>query len=251
MFTITSDEPLKLNDILELDLYDFFDYCRCYGAPVSYIFQYLDKYTKGFESRLTQSVLWDFENYYECERENLYCDFDRIKAAIERHIKAGLELPLYPDVEFTPRRPQRENETDEQYARMCAIDKKIHEEERGKLNVNELLETEAGIELWSLVIIGKILYENYTLARRETETGQTKTPTYKICPATYRRAAVMALIEKSGLCKDIDRTKKAAFVEAVTGGNMNARPQDTVSYKQPERNAIKAAAELLKKIGIE
>lgn len=74
---------------------------------------------------------------------------------------------------------------------------------------------------------------------------------YKTMPSTHRRAAVMALIEKSGLCKRIDRTKKAAFVEAVTGGNINANPKDTVSYRKPEQRAIDAASELLKTIGIE
>lgn len=74
---------------------------------------------------------------------------------------------------------------------------------------------------------------------------------YNTMPSTHRRAAVMALIDKSGLCKNIDRTKKAAFVEAVTGGNINANPKDSVSYKKPEQKAIDAASELLKTIGIE
>ena len=74
---------------------------------------------------------------------------------------------------------------------------------------------------------------------------------YETMPATHRRAAVMTLIDKSGLCKNIDRTKKAAFVEAVTGGNINANPKDTVSYRKPEQRAIDAASELLKTIGIE
>ena len=77
------------------------------------------------------------------------------------------------------------------------------------------------------------------------------TPKHANMPSTYRRAAVMALIERSGLCKNIDRTKKAAFVEAVTGGNINAKPKDSVSYKRPEQKAIDAATELLKTIGIE
>ena len=77
------------------------------------------------------------------------------------------------------------------------------------------------------------------------------TTSYETMPSTYRRAAVMALIDKSGLCKNIDRTKKAAFVEAVTGGNINANPKDSVSYKKPEQKAINAATELLKTIGIE
>ena len=76
-------------------------------------------------------------------------------------------------------------------------------------------------------------------------------PKYKTLPSTYRRAAVMELINKSGLCKNIDKTKKAAFVEAVTGGNIEASPKDTLSYKMPTTEASTAAKELLKTIGIE
>ena len=83
---------------------------------------------------------------------------------------------------------------------------------------------------------------------KEMRTGRV---VYDTMPSTHRRAAVMALIDKSGLCKNIDRTKKAAFVEAVTGGNINANPKDSVSYKKPEQKAIDAASELLKTIGIE
>ena len=75
-------------------------------------------------------------------------------------------------------------------------------------------------------------------------------PTYKTLKSTYRRAAVMALIDKSGLCKNIDRTKKAKFVEAVTGGNINAKPKDTVSYDTPTQQAQEEAKKLLKEIGV-
>lgn len=73
----------------------------------------------------------------------------------------------------------------------------------------------------------------------------------KELPRTYRIAAVWGLIDKLGLAKSKDRTILAAFVEAVTGGNIEARPQDTVAYKKPEQSAKTAAAEWLKKIGIE
>ena len=103
-------------------------------------------------------------------------------------------------------------------------------------------ETLAGYEIDECVL-------NYWVSvRRSPDNSQKK---YETMPATHRRAAVMTLIDKSGLCKNIDRTKKAAFVEAVTGGNINANPKDTVSYRKPEQRAIDAASELLKTIGIE
>lgn len=74
---------------------------------------------------------------------------------------------------------------------------------------------------------------------------------YPKMPRTHRIAAVKAFIRKSGLCRNVDDTKISAFVEAVTGGNIEARPQDTVSYKVPTKEAQKAATEWLKKIGIE
>lgn len=73
---------------------------------------------------------------------------------------------------------------------------------------------------------------------------------YKTLPRTHRIAAVWGLIDKLGLAKSKDRTILAAFVEAVTGGNIEARPQDTVAYKKTEQSAKEAAAEWLKKIDI-
>lgn len=78
-----------------------------------------------------------------------------------------------------------------------------------------------------------------------------ETKTYKFMPRTHRIAAVKELIRKSGLCRSVDDTRISAFVEAVTGGNIEARPQDTVSYKTPTKEAQKNATEWLKKIGIE
>ena len=74
---------------------------------------------------------------------------------------------------------------------------------------------------------------------------------YKTLPRTHRIAAIWGLIDKLGLAKSKDKTILAAFVEAVTGGNIEARPQDTVAYKKSEPSAKKIAAEWLKKIGIE
>ena len=74
---------------------------------------------------------------------------------------------------------------------------------------------------------------------------------YKTLPRTHRIAAVKELIRKSGLCRNIDDTKISAFVEAVTGGNIEAQAKNTQSYKTPTKEAQNAAAEWLKKIGIE
>ena len=49
----------------------------------------------------------------------------------------------------------------------------------------------------------------------------------------------------------MDKTLLAAFVEAVTGGNIESKPKDTVAYKEPDNSAKEAAAELLRKIGLE
>lgn len=87
--------------------------------------------------------------------------------------------------------------------------------------------------------------------RGAEEKEHLETKTYKFMPRTHRIAAVKELIRKSGLCRSVDNTQISAFVEAVTGGNIEARPQDTVSYKTPTKEAQKNAAEWLKKIGIE
>lgn len=74
---------------------------------------------------------------------------------------------------------------------------------------------------------------------------------YKTLPRTHRIAAIKELIRKSGLCRNIDDTKISAFVEAVTGGNIEAQAKNTQSYKTPTKEAQNAAAEWLRKIGIE
>ncbi len=73
---------------------------------------------------------------------------------------------------------------------------------------------------------------------------------YKTIPRTHRIAAAWALIDKLGLRKTVDKTKLACFIEAITGGNVEAKGKDTVSYKEPTAEAKEAAAELLKKIRI-
>lgn len=98
--------------------------------------------------------------------------------------------------------------------------------------------------------------EVYRIAANKIETPSTdnisepKKP-YITLPRTHRIAAVQALINKLGLCKNIDKTRIAEFVEAVTGGNIETKGKDTVSYKKPTADAIAGATELLKKIGID
>lgn len=82
-----------------------------------------------------------------------------------------------------------------------------------------------------------------------------KTPTeeqakYNTLQRTYRIAAVKMLLESTGVSKGIDKTKIAAFVEAVTGGNIETEPQNTVSYKEPTKPAKEAAAVWLGRIGV-
>ena len=72
----------------------------------------------------------------------------------------------------------------------------------------------------------------------------------KTIPRTHRIAAVWGLIDKLKLRSSMDKTTLAAFVEAVTGGNIESKPKDTVAYKEPEISAKEAAGKLLKTIGI-
>lgn len=85
----------------------------------------------------------------------------------------------------------------------------------------------------------------------KTQQDDNNNKKYTSLPRTHRIAAVWGLIDKLGLRRSKDKTTLAAFVEAVTGGNIDAQPQDTVSYKKLESSAQEAAAKWLKKIGIE
>lgn len=79
---------------------------------------------------------------------------------------------------------------------------------------------------------------------------QEELPKYKQLERSHRIAAVKELLDYTGVSKGIDKTKIAAFVEAVTGGNIEAKPKDSVSYKEPTKQAKEAAAVWLDKIGI-
>lgn len=84
-----------------------------------------------------------------------------------------------------------------------------------------------------------------------SEGGKPRKKQSKTIPRTHRIAAVWGLIDKLKLRSSMDKTVLAAFVEAVTGGNIESKPKDTVAYKEPDNSAKEAAAELLRKIGLE
>lgn len=88
-------------------------------------------------------------------------------------------------------------------------------------------------------------FEHRTAQQLQEERGK-----YKTLARTHRIAAVKMLLDHTGVSNGIDKTKIAAFVEAVTGGNIEAKPQDTISYKKPTKDAKAAAEEWLQEIGI-
>ncbi|MBR3703068.1 MAG: hypothetical protein IKM12_05930 [Alistipes sp.] len=93
----------------------------------------------------------------------------------------------------------------------------------------------------------KLVYNYYEhrepLQREEKEKYVTLKP-------THRRAVVKMLLTSTGVAKNIDKTKIAAFVEAVTGGNIEAEPKDSMSYKEPTKPAKEEAKKWLSSIGI-
>ena len=91
------------------------------------------------------------------------------------------------------------------------------------------------------------LHKYYEGCLPQRQEGQ---PKYKQLERSHRIAAVKMLLDSTGVSKGIDKTKIAAFVEAVTGGNIEAKPQDTISYKSPTNPAKEAAAVWLAKIGV-
>lgn len=133
--TQLSCERLTLDELLKLELYDFFNYCRHGdGIPDLYILKYIEKYSEGFNPELIRLIWRDFWPYFETEKEEFYEDQNRIEAAIERFKKTGLELLLYPDIEYTPP-VRKEDKTDEQYAKICEMTKRCHDAKRGTLDV--------------------------------------------------------------------------------------------------------------------
>lgn len=115
-----------------------------------------------------------------------------------------------------------------------------------------ILSTELGrnIQEYCESKLPELITDDCIIENRSIYMGMENKP-YKTLPRTHRVAAVKELIRKSGLCRNVDDTKISAFVEAVTGGNIEAKAKNTQSYKTPTKDAQNAADELLKKIGIE
>lgn len=85
---------------------------------------------------------------------------------------------------------------------------------------------------------------------RVFERPNTQVPKYKQLGRTHRIAILKMLLKHMNVSKDIDKTNIAAFIEAVTGGNIEVKPKDSVSYKEPTKQAKEVAAGWLAKIGI-
>lgn len=149
---------LPIDEILKLELYEFFQYCRDRDIPELYIRNYLEKHTGGFNSEQTKAIWRDFWPWFEAEKEDFYCDRNRISQAVERNVEAGLEVPLIPDTPFTPR-PKRDNQTEEQYQNFLRIQEEAHKNQVGQIDVKKLLGTES-CELMGLFTIKNILVEN-------------------------------------------------------------------------------------------
>ena len=125
--TLPSYERLTLDELLQLELYDFFDYCRHGdGIPDLYILKYIEKYSDGFKPELVRLIWRDFGPYMEAEKEDFYGDQDRIMAATERFKKNGIELPLHPEIKYTPL-VQKDGKSDEQYDKICEMSKRLHD----------------------------------------------------------------------------------------------------------------------------
>ena len=95
-------------------------------------------------------------------------------------------------------------------------------------------------------------YQEIKHLRLRSQTLQNESlPTkYKTLHRSHRIAILKELLYRLGVSKNIDNTKIAGFVEAVTGGNIEAKPKDTLSYKNPTKDAIAVAENWLSSIGI-
>lgn len=83
------------------------------------------------------------------------------------------------------------------------------------------------------------------------EQEQVEDKPYKFMPRSHRIAALYTLLYRAGInTSNTDKTKMASFIEAVTGGNIEADAEKTYSYTTPNRSANKGAAPYLELIGI-
>lgn len=95
--------------------------------------------------------------------------------------------------------------------------------------------------------IGIYLFTDTRLNQSQEQSINVKENSIRI---SYRRAAVMALLDKIPALRNVDKTKKAEFTEAVIGGNVAISGKNTPAYQPFTPNAKAEAAKLLKKIGL-
>ena len=248
--TLPSYERLTLDELLQLELYDFFDYCRHGdGIPDLYLLKYLEKYSDGFKPELVRLIWSDFWPYLEAEKEDFYGNRDRIEAAVERFEKNGIELPLHPDIEYTPP-VRKEGKNDEQYGKICEMAKRFHDSQRGTLDVEKLLSTDS-LDLWHLFKIESLLKQKMGIPAVEDDTtpiGQRTSN--KPCPIS--RDAVGFLfreLRNKSVIKPIPDTELSESIENLTGySKEKIRQNNPMSDKAKEdlRGLLHSIAEQLK-----
>lgn len=98
-------------------------------------------------------------------------------------------------------------------------------------------------------LISEGFNEPYFLQKYNTLQQQTQP--YTTLKPTHRRAVLSQLLTRLGFDAETDKTARAKFIEAVVGGNIEAKPKDSASYKKPTKDALEAAEEWLKLIGVD
>lgn len=234
--TRPSYERLTLDKLLQLELYDFFDYCRHGdGIPDLYILKYIEKYSNGFKPELVQLIWRDFWPWFEGEKESFYEDSDRIQQAVKRYEENGLELPRIPDSEYIM--PQRkEGMSDEQYTLICKLAKNCHDSRKGSIDVKKLLAVDS-VELCHLFKIESLLKQKLNVTEREDDRNTTRADTSnKSCPIS--RDAIGFLfreLRNKGVVKPLSDIKMSECIETLTGySKKQIRQNSPISDKAKE-----------------
>lgn len=209
-------ERLTIDEILDLELYKFFEYCRQQdGVPILYIQKYLEKHTNEFKPELVRLIWKNFWPWFEAEKEDFYCDSKRIEEAKERHLKNGIEIPVIAATEFVPR-PKRDNETNGEYDNRIALSKEMHDNQIGKIDIHKLLSTDS-VELTGLFDIKRILQDNIHGDDEDYELDiKTPTSTKRSIPLVAIKHLFHELMSLDVIRKDISDTDLARIISQLT-----------------------------------
>lgn len=243
-----------MKEVLELSLFEFFDYCRDVdGIPELYIYEYIKKYSDNFCSVKLQLIYRDFYPYFMNKKDSFYHNQDRIARAIKRYKDNGFEIPyINPDIYKPPTKDEYKGNP-EKYDKYFNVAQKYYLEHKSikELDTRALLAVES-CELMGLFAIEHLLRQkidesNSIENKLELNLQSDKKIKFKEEPidqiteqgkshltVAQRAYAIEMLLNRLGvkIGVGVDKTQMVRFIHYVIGGARVDDVKNTGTYKK-------------------